>query len=101
MAMGIANEVKGKAETIGDKAETVLEGARDKIEDAFDAVQDKASELLETVKEKVSGDASAADPPPGDAAGESTGVPVEDTASDDAVDEEAEELDRHSQPETL
>lgn len=156
--MGFADEVKSKAETVGDKASDVLDTAKDKAdavgdkaEDALDAAKDKVSEVLddlkktfdtdgdgetsfgeivetvkikagelfEDAKDKVSGDRSGDDAVPAvPTAAESVEPvePVEDFAAAgpavtetvpephdnlDAVQEEAEELERKSQPGVL
>ncbi len=75
--MGFADEVKSKAETVGDKAEGVLDAATEKASDVLDdlkktfdtdgdgetsfgevveTVKTKAGDLFEDVKDKVTGD---------------------------------------------
>ncbi len=108
--MGIADEVKGRAETLGDKAGDAFDTAKDKAEDALETVKDKAEEVLETVKDKASGivgnvketfgseeTPGRVDEPVEDFA--AAGAPPEDALDRSAaLDEAAAELERHSQP---
>ena len=107
--MGIADEVKGRAETLGDKARDAFDTAKDKAEDALETVNDKAEEVLETVKDKASGIVGnvkepsvprrprAGDEPVEDFA--AAGAPPEDALDRSAaLDEAAAELERHNQP---
>ena len=137
--MGFADEVKSKAETVGDKAEGVLDAATEKASDVLDdlkktfdtdgdgetsfgevveTVKTKAGDLFEDVKDKVTGDKTDDEPVAGTPTAEEPAVePVEDFAAAgpagpetvseagddrlDAIQEEAEELERKSQPGVL
>ena len=144
--MGFADEVKSKAETVGDKAEDALDAAKGKASEVIDdlkktfdtdgdgdtsfgevveSVKTKAGELFEDVKDKVSGDksgdeAATAEPvvattplapvvdepvedfaAAGPSAPESDPAPIAPDPTIDAVQEEAEELERKSEPGTL
>jgi uncharacterized protein YjbJ (UPF0337 family) len=108
--MGFADEVKGRAEALGDKASDALDTARDTAENAWDAVSDRAEEVIDVVKDKATGlvgsvkerfdtgaEPVAAQGPVEDYA--AAGPVPEDVEDRGAVlDEAAAETERHSQP---
>ena len=99
--MSFADNLKGKAEALGDRASDALETARDKAEGAWDnvtdkaedvigAVQDRAGDLIGTVKERIdSGPAPAETTPTETTPTETTPTettPTETTPTETAPD---------------
>jgi vacuolar-type H+-ATPase subunit H len=54
--MGFLDDIKNKAEELGDKAGDAFEAAKDKAGDLIDTGKDKAGELVDAAKEKLDTD---------------------------------------------
>ena len=68
--MGFLDNLKGKAEELGDKAKEGLEVAKDRAEDLAGDLKDRAEDL----KDRIDGDEATTTDTPGGPAGETTGA---------------------------
>lgn len=77
--MGLLDDLKGKAEGLGEKAKDGLDAARGRAAGLVGDVKDRTSELVDDVKDRVGGEADAPADKVAEAADNSAGS-VQETA---------------------
>ena len=91
--MGILDDLKHKAEELGDKARGGIDAARDKAGDLIDDARDKAGDLIDDAKQRIGHD-DAPLTESGDIGPDSASTDAEQpgyVTGEDAVDDESDE----------